>query len=403
MSADGKPQPGAPVTPGDAGIGLTEHVEDHLPFGIGNADAAVGDRKEQTGPLALLIIKAHLDRSPLGKFHRIAHQIDQHLTDAALIAHHQFRQPCIDCRQKLNVLDLGLLFQDLHHLPHQLARIKAVAGELHLSRLDAGEIQNIVDQVQQRRTGPLQHLGILLLLRVKVALQQQIAHTDHHIHRRADFVTHGGQKFAFGAVGLSGLLHGSGQDHLHLASLLDLLLEALVVVVQLQGPLLHPPVQIQIGLLQRFIFFAQLGQGLLKMLLPQKEALVEGDAVQQLIVVNGLCQVVHCSGLVALAGKFLGLEDGGDENDGDIAGATGHLQMARRLIAVHARHLDIQQDQIHRLFDHHGQGLIPGGGFQNGAVPQSRQQALQGKAVVGVVIHHQQLKGGGRHGASSFS
>ena len=78
--------------------------------------------------------------------------------------------------------------------------------------LNARDVQNVPDQRQQlsRRSGshldgkPVQHtlLGFF---------HGQLEHADHSIHRRTNFMTHGGQKRGFGPVRLISTLLGGLQ------------------------------------------------------------------------------------------------------------------------------------------------------------------------------------------------
>ena len=44
-------------------------------------------------------------------------------------------------------------------------------------------------------------VGVVALLVVERRVEQQAAHADHRVHRRADLVAHGGQERALGLVG----------------------------------------------------------------------------------------------------------------------------------------------------------------------------------------------------------
>ncbi len=54
--------------------------------------------------------------------------------------------------------------------------------------------------VSKRLARGADDLGLLALLGVQVAAQQEAAHPDHGVHRRADLVAHGGQERALGGV-----------------------------------------------------------------------------------------------------------------------------------------------------------------------------------------------------------
>ncbi len=61
---------------------------------------------------------------------------------------------------------------------------------------DLGEIQNIVQQFEQRMRRKPRHLQVFALLRGQVGGQRQVRHADDAVHRRADFMAHVGQEFA---------------------------------------------------------------------------------------------------------------------------------------------------------------------------------------------------------------
>src|SRR5262247_2180332 len=44
------------------------------------------------------------------------------------------------------------------------------------------------------------------LIGCELSFQQQPRHTEHAVHRRADFVAHGGEELRLGAVGVLGLI-----------------------------------------------------------------------------------------------------------------------------------------------------------------------------------------------------
>jgi hypothetical protein len=94
---------------------------------------------------------------------------------------------------------------------NQLRRLVGDPGELErlgvqrqLSGVDLGEIENIVDDVQQRtRRGtddPDEH-ALAVIQRGRL---QQLRHADHPVHRGADFMAHIRQEFGFCPLGAPG-------------------------------------------------------------------------------------------------------------------------------------------------------------------------------------------------------
>ena len=70
----------------------------------------------------------------------------------------------------------------------QLAQVEGVPLELEPAGLDLGEVEDVVDDRQQRLAERGSRLRVLALLGVEVGLEQQLGHADHAVHRRADLV-----------------------------------------------------------------------------------------------------------------------------------------------------------------------------------------------------------------------
>jgi hypothetical protein len=72
--------------------------------------------------------------------------------------------------------------------------------EVELAGLDLGEVEDVVDQVQQRVGRLLRRAADSALLRASAErLQQQLGHADDAVHRRADLVAHVGEELALRA------------------------------------------------------------------------------------------------------------------------------------------------------------------------------------------------------------
>ena len=84
------------------------------------------------------------------------------------------------------------------------AQVKWLDLNVHAPGFDLGEIENVVDDGQQRITRPTNGFHIVALFIVEFGVEQESAHADDGIHRRADLMAHGGQEGALGFVGLFG-------------------------------------------------------------------------------------------------------------------------------------------------------------------------------------------------------
>ena len=134
--------------------------------------------------------------------------------------------------------------------------------------------------------------------------------------------------------------------------------------------------------------------------------LVEGHEHRHLrpqhLGLERLGQVVDRPRLVAPQ-LVLGLPaDGGEEDDGDVGAAGPALDQPGRLVAVHPRHLDVEQDHREVVDEHLAEGVGAGGGPGDVDV-EGLEGGLQGEEVVGPVVDdedagaHGRSIGGSRH------
>src|SRR5882672_12260215 len=82
----------------------------------------------------------------------------------------------------------------------QLAWLELDVFEIDLARLDLGEIENAVDDLQQRFARAMHALGEAPLGRGELRFEQQLRHSEHTAHRRAYLVAHVCEKLRFRAV-----------------------------------------------------------------------------------------------------------------------------------------------------------------------------------------------------------
>ena len=99
----------------------------------------------------------------------------------------------------------GGVFQ---HAVHDGAQGKILLRDGHLAGLDLGEIEHVVDDVEQGVGALGGGGGEFLLARVEPRLREQFHHAENAAQRRADLVAHVREKFALGGVGAVGLLGG---------------------------------------------------------------------------------------------------------------------------------------------------------------------------------------------------
>ena len=109
----------------------------------------------------------------------------------------------------------------LGHLPQQIVQREPGPLQLELRGFDLGQIEDVVDEMQQVVAGAAKDLHVLVLLGGERGLREQIRDADDRIHRRSDLVAHARQKIGLGLA--RGLRHGLGllQLRLHPLALRD--------------------------------------------------------------------------------------------------------------------------------------------------------------------------------------
>ena len=81
------------------------------------------------------------------------------------------------------------------------AQIERLALQLQLAGFDLGEVEDVVDDREQRFAAGIDRLHVTVLLVVQRGFQQQAGHGDDAVHGRADLVAHVGQELRLGARG----------------------------------------------------------------------------------------------------------------------------------------------------------------------------------------------------------
>ena len=84
------------------------------------------------------------------------------------------------------------------------AQVERMPLQLQAAGVDLREVEDVVDDAEQRLAARADDLGELALARRQVGVEQQAAHADHRVHRRADLVAHRRQERPLGGVRLLG-------------------------------------------------------------------------------------------------------------------------------------------------------------------------------------------------------
>ncbi|EXI88899.1 MAG: hypothetical protein AW11_02002 [Candidatus Accumulibacter regalis] len=195
---------GAAVLAGDRPVGLREGVENRRQFFFGNTDATVGHREVQIQLAISVSISAFQAQQHLpagGEFDRVADQVEQHLAQATGVAEHQSRHRGGDVADQRQFLVVRAQGERLECLANAAPEIEgAVLGD-QLAGLDLGEVEDVVDDRQQRVGRVLDDLHAGALFIAELAVEEEMGHADDAVHGRSYLVAHVGQKLGLGAVG----------------------------------------------------------------------------------------------------------------------------------------------------------------------------------------------------------
>ena len=218
LLGDGQAQAGAPELAGGRGVGLRERVENPGLRLKRNPDTLVGDAEleEDPGGWRLGDVDADLDLAFLGKFDGVSDEVVEHLAEAAGVAAENAGDLRREQGHEAELFGHGAGGVELHHALEQLREHKIARLHFHVARLDLGEVQDVVDDGQQRMRAGLDGVGQGELAGCERRLQEHRVDSDDPVERGADLVAHVGEELRLGAVGLLGFLLGPAHGFLRL-------------------------------------------------------------------------------------------------------------------------------------------------------------------------------------------
>jgi hypothetical protein len=241
LPRDDQSQPGAAVLAVRGTVRLDERPEQLLQRLGRDADAGIPHLEAQVDFPGADDFGAHrqADRTPLRELDRIAGQVVDHLAKPVRIAQHALRYRTVDLGQEDQARGGRAHPQHRDRLLDEHARVVDGALQAQLAGLDLREVEDVVDQAQQRLAAGAADVEVPSLLHRQLGVEQQGGHADHAVHGRADLVRHVGQEFALGGAGLLG-------THGQLAGLRRGLLEPAVALEQVGRALPHLPLRLHL-------------------------------------------------------------------------------------------------------------------------------------------------------------
>ncbi len=153
---------------------------------------------------------ANDDLTRLRELDRVADEVGQHLAHATGVAPDDAGDRPLDDGHELEALGLGRPGQEVDDVADDVADPEVDLLDLQLAGFDLREVEDVVDDRQQRLARVPHRLRVVALAGVEIGLEQQVGHADDAVHRRADLVAHVGQEVGLQPRGLRGLVAGVG-------------------------------------------------------------------------------------------------------------------------------------------------------------------------------------------------
>ena len=215
VARQGQAQARAAVAARGRRVGLLEGVEQARQRVGGDAFAGVADLEAHQGRLAIALQRLDAQAHPavVGELHRIAQQIDQGLRQPRGIAM-QVVGRMVGIHHQLQALLACLRAHQVDHPDHHVVEREGLLLQHHLAGFDLGQVQDVVDDLQQVLRRALDLAQALALLGVAGFARHQVGQPDDGVHRRADLVAHVGQEGALGEGGRFGAGLGPLQGRL---------------------------------------------------------------------------------------------------------------------------------------------------------------------------------------------
>ena len=131
---------------------------------------------------------------------RVSDEVHQNLPNPRRVAQQQIGNPRRDLARELDVFLGSPCRENFQGIVQRVSQLEWAWVKIKLSGFDLGEIQNIVNDLQQG-VGRLPYgVEIPLLFGRGVGGQRQLCHAEDGVHRRSDLVTHVGEELTLRLV-----------------------------------------------------------------------------------------------------------------------------------------------------------------------------------------------------------
>ena len=141
----------------------------------------------------------------------VAEQVEENLDEPLPIGPHVDAVGALDAHADGDPPLVGGLGDQADALLEDAANIERLQRHDLAARLDARDVEHVVDQAEQVRPGPLDGVDGGSLVLARLAHLEQVAESEHCRQGRAQLVAHSREVFALGVAGLLGDVASAAQ------------------------------------------------------------------------------------------------------------------------------------------------------------------------------------------------
>src|SRR5258706_4190038 len=208
FAADRQPQARAAIISAGAAIGLLEGLEDDLLFLGRDANAGVGDGECDDGagcverlpiaaPSLLNDREAEGDAAFLCKLEGVGQQVAQDLLKALRVGENASGQIGIEFQGEVKILGLGHVAERALDVFVQFTEAQFRDIHRHRARFDLGQVQDVIDEVEQVVAGGMNRLAEFDLFgrQIPLGIESHLLRQDQQaVEGGAQFVRHVGEE-----------------------------------------------------------------------------------------------------------------------------------------------------------------------------------------------------------------
>ena len=206
---DGEPQARAAARAGRNRLALLKLLEDFRARRGSDPWARVLDDEAQRAVPGRR--DAHADAALLREVHRVAGEIDQHLTQPRRVPDDALGRLGSDMARDLEPLALSARREKLDDALDERRHSEFLPPQFEPASLDLGKIQNIVDELRERPRAIADRIDIARLLGLEPRHRKELREAENAVERRADLVTDGREEARLGFIGGFGAIARRGR------------------------------------------------------------------------------------------------------------------------------------------------------------------------------------------------